>query len=177
MGNGNGTTNPSNTPNYSGVLPPDPTQNGTLQCGAWADLNTPPFGASVGVLEGLPAASFVTVSGQDGRLKRVGTAQQYSLVISLSRDSTGYTLTGGLATAAGGASTPVGNYFCAVSRQAQVAIVEGLTIIPTGRGSTSIEVRWPVGQVNENWTWGGSGGATSNPSNFIYATVNLTVTA
>jgi hypothetical protein len=171
----NGTTNPSNTPNYSGVIPPEPTQNGTLQCGAWDDLNVPNGGPNgmwylnVGVLEGLPAASLVTVTGQDARLKRVRTAQQYSLQISLAGDAGGYVLTGGLTTAAGGASTPVGDYFYAVSRQAQVATVSGLVITPTGRGSTPIEVRWPVGQVNANWTWGGSGGAVSNPSNFIYA--------
>jgi len=74
--------------------------------------------------------------------------------------------------AQGNASTPVGDYFYAVSRQTQVAAADGLTITPIGRGSTVIEVRWPVGQVYASFL-----NAESNPTNFSYATVNLTVTA
>jgi hypothetical protein len=172
MSNPQSIVKPSDTATYTGVLNPEPFQNGTLQCAAWADLDTPPYGNNASVLQGVPAASFVTISGQDDRLTQVGTRQQYSLQISLSQDAGGYTLTGGLTTALGGASTPVGDYFYAISRQEQVATVDGLTITPTGRGSTVIEVRWPVGQVNANFT-----NATSNPTNFAYASIVLTVAA
>jgi hypothetical protein len=164
-------TKPSDSPSYNGT--PNPIQtSGTLQTAGAVITNV--IGASTfkeEVFEGVSAASFVTVAGQDERLQQVGTRQQYSLQISLSGDAGGYALTPSLTDAQGNPSTPVGNYFAYYSRQRLVATVVDGIITPVARGSCVVEVRWPVGQVNVNFV-----GATSNPSNFIYATIALTVT-
>jgi hypothetical protein len=171
MSGPNGAVKPSDTATFSEICNPaqgSGVDQGRYQTGGW-DTNNPKY--SLEVLEGLPAASFVTVSG-DSRLKQVGTKQQYALTISLSGDASGYVLTPGLTDAQGDVVTPVGNYFTYYSEQKFVCTVANGKITPTGRGSCTVEVRWPVGQVNANWS-----GATSNPSNFIYASIMLTVVA
>jgi len=71
---------PSDTANYSGVLPPDPTQVGTIQTGGWADNDTAPWGIGVEVLEGLPANCRVQVTGTG--VTQVGP-NQYKVQIHL----------------------------------------------------------------------------------------------
>lgn len=60
--NNQNTPKPSDTVTYSGILNPAST-SGTVQCGGWADLDTPPYGFSVEVLQGVPAQTKVGISG------------------------------------------------------------------------------------------------------------------
>jgi hypothetical protein len=174
-----GSSKPSDTTNFTGQPPAYQATSGTVQTGGWAAPVNPTFTQEV--LESLPAVSFVTCTGQDGRLKQAGTKQQLSIIISLSGDAAGYTLTPSLADAKGHAVTAVGNYFYGVSRQKFVATFVGGKIVPVGVGQTSVEVRYPVAQVNANWSANGlnaagSGGANSDSSKFLYLTINVYVT-
>lgn len=176
----NGSSKPSDTASYTGDAPAYQQTSGTQQVGGWAVGNAY-FAFSQEITEGVPAASFVTISGQDGRLKQVGTRQQLSLIISLAADAAGYTLRPSLTDAQGNATTPVGSYFSGISRQKFVCTFANGKIVPVGIGSCDVEVTYPQAQVNANFSTNGlnvsgSGGATSNPSNFISATINLVVT-
>jgi len=172
MSGPNGAVKPSDTATFSGTDSPV-ISSGTVQCGGWAanpvgNLN-PRYVQEY--LDGVPAASFVTISSTDPRLTQVGTKQQYAMTISLSADSGGVTVAGGLTDAQGNASTPVGSYFVYGSTQKFVCTVNGSGVItPTGKGGCEVTVRWPVAQVNSSFT-----NATSNPTNFIEARIALTV--
>lgn len=88
----NGSSKPSNTATYMGEAPAYQQTSGTEQTGGWAVSNGP---FSQEITEGVQAASFVTISSTDPRLKRVGPSQ-YELTLSLSRDSAGVLIQGGL---------------------------------------------------------------------------------
>ena len=176
----NGSSKPSDTASYTGDAPAYQQTSGTQQVGGWAVGNAY-FAFSQEITEGVQAASFVTCTGQDGRLKQAGTRQQLSLIISLSGDAAGYALTPSLTDAQGNSVTPVGAYFYGVSRQRLVCTFSGGKIIPVGVGQCSVEVRYPVACVNASWSSNGlnvagSGGAQNNPTNHIYLSINVTVT-
>ena len=183
MSGPNGSAKASDTLTFTNVDSPIQT-SGTIQCGGWAtparyDGNAGQFTQEI--TEGVPSASFVIVSGQDSRLRQVGTRQQLALIISLSGDAAGYTLTPSLTDAQGGSTTPVGSYFTGISRQRFVCTLSNGKIVPVGVGQCEVEVMWPVAAVNQNWSTNGlnapgSGGAQNNPSNFISATINVTIT-
>lgn len=160
---------PASTASYSGIPTPVPSDAGSKQCGSWDDRTGGPL--PVAMLESVPAASFVTISSTDPRLKQVGTRQQYAMTISLSGDAAGVQVNGGLTDAQGTANTPVGSYFVSGSRQRFVATCVAGLIVPVGVGRTEVYVRWPVAQVNASW-----GNAQSQISNFLEATISLTVT-
>lgn len=172
MSGPNGAAKPSDNATFSGTDSPVIT-SGKVQCGSF----TVPAGTAwwnplpVSNLDGVPAASFVSISSTDPRLKQVGTKQQYAMTISLSADHAGVTIAGGLTDAQGNASTPVGPYFVYGPTQKFVCTVNGSGVItPTGRGGCEVTVRWPVAQVNSSFT-----NATSNPTNFIEARIALIV--
>ena|ERR1700730_13321882 len=78
----------SDTLNYTGILPPQPTNNGTIQCGAFAGSynNTVPIGPDV--LEGLPAAVRVQLpAATNPTITQVGP-QEYAVNLSLSQAQT-----------------------------------------------------------------------------------------
>lgn len=183
----NGSAKANSTSSYTGEAPAYQLTSGTLQTGGWATPLIvqaglfPPKTFQQEITEGVSAASFVVVSGQDSRLKQVGTRQQLALLISLSGDASGYQLTPALTDAYGGSSTPCGAYFTGISRQRFVCTFSNGKIIPVAVGQCEVEVMFPVAQVNGNWSGSGlnvtgSGGSTSNPSNFISATINVVVT-
>jgi Bacterial Ig-like domain (group 2) len=139
MSNVNSFIKPSDTANYSGLPSPQPTDMGREQCGAWADVNQPPFGVGVSVLEGLPAAVKVSLSGNG--IRQVGAPNQFACQISIKQGT--LQLTGHVSTAQNVNTDPAITSYTWYSRQQFVATVNASGLVtPVGRGSTTIECRY-----------------------------------
>jgi hypothetical protein len=161
---------PSDTENYSGVLPPEPFDNGTLQFGGWANLDTPPFGVNVEVAQGVPAQVKISISGSG--VTQVGAINQLAGQVSLASGT--LQLTGHVYDAENNLTDPPLGTFVWISRNVNVATVNASGLVTlTGRGSCDIEARYSraANLPFEN--------ASPSPteSMAVYATVNLTVTA
>jgi hypothetical protein len=160
---------PSDTENYSGVLPPEPFDNGTLQCGGWANLDTPPFGVNVEVAQGVPAQVRVSVTG-DGVTQVSGAINQLACQASLASGT--LQLTGHVYDAENNLTDPALAPFVWVSRNTMIATVNSSGLVTlVGRGQVTVECQYPRA-ANLPFT-----NATPSGSECVYATVDLTVTA
>ena len=119
------------------------------------------------MLESVPSQTNVSISGAG--VVRVGAPNQFKLQVSLSAGT--IQLTGHVTTATNQNTDPALAPFVWVSRQKFVAVVSNTGLVTlTGRGSTTIECRYPRA-ANLPFT-----NAVPSGSEFAYATVDLTVT-
>jgi hypothetical protein len=121
---------------------------------------------------GVQAASAVTISSSDPRLKRVGPSQ-YELTLSLSKDSAGVRVQGGLTDAQGNVNTAaptIGSFIYGCTQRLICSVSDTGLVTPTALGSCDVYTRWPIGQVNAGFP-----NAEPNLSNFAEARIALRI--
>lgn len=141
---------PDDTPTYSGVSAPDPTQAGTLQTGAWAV-----GGVQTGeILEALPANCRVQLSGSGVTNAAGSQTNQYKVILALG-ETLQLTASGADATnTRTSAVSPNSFVFWYRSRNVNVATVSSSGLVTAvGHGETEIIVTTPR---NVNNPWGGA---------------------